>query len=156
MKPIRNQNFQYISFRLAHTLMGIDILDIREIVPCSRITRVQLAPRFVLGLVNLRGQILTILDIRVLLGLDSPDQVSDGHVIVFKHANVGFAVDQIGDVSSIDRGKIESVPANVTPGVQAYADAVISLQEGVMVILNAHKILSCARTGPGLQRNTYE
>jgi purine-binding chemotaxis protein CheW len=106
--------------------------------------------------VNLRGQILTILDIRVLLGLDSPDQVSDGHVIVFKHANVGFAVDQIGDVSSIDREKIESVPANVTPGVQAYADAVISLQEGVMVILNAHKILSCTRTGPGLQRNTYE
>jgi purine-binding chemotaxis protein CheW len=154
MKP--NQNFQYISFKLSNTLMGIDILDIREIVPISRITRVQLAPRFVLGLVNLRGQILTILDIRVLLGPEPPDQVSGGHVIVFKYANVGFAVDQIGDVSGIDRGKIESVPANVTPGVQTYADAVINLQEGVMVILNAHKILSCAQTEPGLQRNAYE
>ena len=154
MKP--NQNFQYISFKLSHTLMGIDILNIREIVPCSRITRIQLAPRFVLGLVNLRGQILTILDIRVLLGLEPPDTHSGSHVIVFKYANVGFAVDQIGDVSSIDREKIESVPTNVTPGVQTYADAVITLQKGVMVILNAHKILSCARTGPGLQRNAYE
>jgi len=151
MKP--NQNFQYISFKLSHTLMGIDILDIREIVPCSRITRVQLAPCFVLGLVNLRGQILTILDIRVLLGLEPPDTHFGSHVIVFKYANVGFAVDGIGDVSSIDREKIESVPANVTPGVQTYADAVLSLQEGVMVILNAHKILSCARTESGLQRS---
>lgn len=149
-----NQNFQYISFNLSHTLMGIDILDIREIFPCSRITRVQLSPRFVLGLVNLRGRILTILDIRVLLGLEPPDTTHTvSHVIVFKYANVGFAVDGIGDVSSIDRGKIESVPANVTPGVQAYADAVINLQEGVMVLLNAHKILSCARTESGLQRS---
>ncbi|MDA8135321.1 MAG: chemotaxis protein CheW [Desulfobacteraceae bacterium] len=148
-----NQNFQYISFNLAHTLMGVDILDIREIVPSSRITRVQLAPWYVLGLVNLRGQILTILDIRVLLGLESPHQVSGGHVIVFKYANVGFAVDGIGDVSSIDREKIEPVPANATPGVQTYADAVINLHEGVMVILNAHKILSCARTESGLQRS---
>lgn len=143
MKP--NQNFQYISFRLSHTLMGIDILDIREIVPCSRITRVQLAPRFVLGLVNLRGRILTILDIRVLLGLEPPDTHADSHLIVFKYADVGFAVDGIGDVSSIDREKIESVPTNVAPGIQTYADAVINLQEGVMALLNAHKILSCAR-----------
>jgi purine-binding chemotaxis protein CheW len=147
MKPTRNHNFQYISFRLAHTFMGIDILDIREIVPCNRVSRVHRAPWFVMGLLNLRGQILTLLDISVLLGFEQPGgRISGSHIIVFKHANVGFAVDQIGDVFSIDRERIESVPTNINPGIQKYADTIINLPEGVMILLNAGKILSCVRT----------
>jgi len=146
MKPNRGHNFQYITFKVDRTLMGVDILDIREIVPCKRITRVHRAPCFVMGLLNLRGQILTILDIGVLLGFETPGQDFGSHIVVFKHTNVGFSVDQIGDVFSIDREKIESIPANINPGVQRYADTIINLDEGVMIILNAGKIVSCART----------
>ena len=147
MKPTRNNhNFQYITFRLARNLIGIDILDIREIVPCIRVTKVHRAPWFVMGLMNLRGQILTLLDIGVLLGMEKPGRDSGSHIIVFKHTRVGFAVDQIGDVFSIDREKLESIPVNIDPRIQQYTDTIINRPEGVMMLLNAGKILSCVRT----------
>lgn len=146
MKPIRNNNFQYITFSLARNLMGVDILDIREIIPCTRVTRVHRAPRFVMGLMNLRGQILTILDIGVLMGIEKQGKKFGSHIIVFKHANVGFAVDQIGDLFDVDKEKIESIPVNIDPQIQKYSDTIINLPDGVMMIVNAGKIIACIRT----------
>jgi len=146
MKSTRNHNFQYITFRLARNLMGVDILDIREIVHCIRVTKVHRAPWFVMGLMNLRGQILTILDIGALLGMERPGRNSGSHVIVFKHTNVGFAVDQIGDVFDIETERIEAIPVNFAPRIQQYTDTIINLPDGVMMILNAEKIISCIRT----------
>nr|NJM00872.1 purine-binding chemotaxis protein CheW [Desulfobacula sp.] len=152
MKPTQNHIFRYITFRLAQTLMGVDILDIREILPCKKVTRVHRAPGFVMGLANLRGQILTVLDIGVLLGLETPGRDSGSHIIVFKHTRVGFAVDQIGDVFSTGRERIEPVPANISPGIQKYSDTVINLPEGAMILLKAGTILACVRTEAGSLR----
>lgn len=146
MKPIQNNKFQYITFRLARNLMGVNILDIREIVRFTRITKVHCAPRFVMGLMNLRGQILTILDISVLLGIEKPGRDSGSHIIVFKHTNVGFAVDQIGDMFDIDTENVEAVPANIDARIQKYTDTIINLPDGVMLIINAEKIISCIKT----------
>ena len=126
--------------------MGVDILDIREIVPCTRVTRVLRAPCFVMGLMNLRGQILTILDIGALMGFEKPGKNLGSHIIVFKHTNIGFCVDQIGDLFDIDKEKIESIPANIDPQIQKYTDHIINLPDGIMIILNAGKIIACART----------
>ena len=126
--------------------MGVNILDIREIVHCVRVTKVHRAPWFVMGLMNLRGQILTILDIGVLLGMEKPGRNSGSHVIVFKHTNVGFAVDQIGDVFDIEKERIEAIPVNIDPRIQKYTNHIINLSDGVMMILNAEKIISCIRT----------
>jgi len=146
MIPTPNQNFQYITFSLAQTLMGVDILDIREIVPCHKISRVHRSPGVVMGLVNLRGQILTILNIGVLLGVEPPGRDSGSHIIVFKHTRVGFAVDQIGDVFSVGRERLEPVPANISAGIRKYSDTVINLSEGVLILIKAGEILSCLRT----------
>ncbi len=146
MKPTQNHNFQYITFRLARNLMGVDILDIREIVHFTKITKVHCAPRFVMGLMNLRGQILTILNIGVLLGIEKPGRTFGSHIIVFKHINVGFAVDQIGDMFDIDRDSVEPIPVNMDDRIQKYTDTIINLPDSIMLILNAGKILSCIRT----------
>jgi len=65
---------------------------------------------------------------------------------VFKHTNVGFAVDQIGDVFDIEKERIEAIPVNFAPRIQQYTDTIINLPDGVMMILNAEKIISCIRT----------
>lgn len=145
MTPGAKNNFQYITFRLAQSLMGVDILDIREIIPCTRITRVQCAPGFVTGLINLRGQILTILDISVLMGFEKTGQPGS-HIIVFKHRNVGFVVDQIGDLFDVERSRIESIPVNVDPKIKKYSDTIVNLDDNVLMIINAGKIIACNRT----------
>ncbi|MCD4719858.1 MAG: chemotaxis protein CheW [Desulfobacula sp.] len=137
-----NHKSQYITFRLADNLIGINILDIREIVPYIKITKVQQAPAFVLGLINLRGQILIVLDIGIFLGLEKRDIHPDSHIIIFKHKDVGFIVDQIGDVIGADQKYIESIPANIEPDIQKYMENIINLPQEILMILNAQKILS--------------
>ncbi|MFH2061220.1 MAG: chemotaxis protein CheW [Pseudomonadota bacterium] len=137
-----NHNARYITFKLADNLIGIDILDIREIVPGVKITKVQQAPQVVQGLMNLRGRILTVLDIGVLLGLEKTRINKDNRVIVFKHKDVGFLVDQIGDVVAIDQQQIEPVPANIDIVIKRYLDHIIHLDDQIIMALNSQKILA--------------
>lgn len=141
-----DHKFQCVTFRLMHDLFGVDILDVREIVPCDRMTPVQQAPEYVLGLINLRGQILTILDINVLLGLDHHPVHPDGHIVIVKHKAVGFVVDQIGDVMTIDPKDRAPIPANIAPDLQTYMEHTIRLPQDILMILAVSKILSAART----------
>jgi purine-binding chemotaxis protein CheW len=101
---------KYVTFRLSNNLIGFNILDIREIVPYIKVTDVQQSQDFVLGLMNLRGQILTVLDIGVLLGLEKRTIHSESHIIIFKHKKVGFVVDQIKDVIGTEHKNMESYP----------------------------------------------
>ena len=135
-------HIRYITFSLQDTLFGIDILNIREIVPVTQITPVQQAPDLVRGLVNLRGQVLTVLDISILMGLKPLQSGSDSHIIVFKHRNTGFLVDRIGDVITLDPGQAEPVPANIDPKIRHCMDHVIHLESELIMILRAEKIFS--------------
>jgi purine-binding chemotaxis protein CheW len=141
-----NHQSRYVTFRLARNLIGIDILDIREIIPHIKITKVHQAPEFVSGLINLRGQTLIVLDIGILLGFEKRHIHSDSHIIIFKHKNVGFIVDQVNDVVSADQKYIDSIPANIEPGIQRYMENIVNLPEEILIILNADKILSYTQT----------
>lgn len=133
---------QYVSFRLNHTLMGIDILDIREIVPMTRMTKVQKSPDYIAGLINLRGRILTVLDVGVLLGWNPSMIHGNTHVMVFKHRDAGFLVDETGDVVLPSAHDREPVPANLGSRMQQYVKTVVAMPGEVMVVLDAGRILS--------------
>lgn len=136
------QYTRYITFSLQDILFGINILDISEIVPLTRITRVQQAPDVVRGLANLRGQVLTILDIGILMGLSNGPVGKDSHIVVFKHRSIGFIVDRIGDLITLEKGQTESVPANVGSDLKRYLDHVVHLNDQLVMIVQAKKILS--------------
>jgi len=133
---------RFVTFRLADLLAGVNILDIREIVPAVRIAPVAQSPDFVTGLINLRGQILVVLDIVRLLGLKRREDTFPSHVIVFKHKDVGFIVDRIGDVISLDTAAKKNIPANIGPGIQKYVEEIIDFSGEMLMILNSGKILS--------------
>ncbi len=143
-------NFRSISFSLSETLMGVNILDIREIVPAAKITKVPGSPEFVMGLINLRGQILTILDIAVLLGLAETKINPASHIIVFKYKDAGFAVDAIGDVIETRPDSIESVPASMDYGIRDYLSGITELEKGVLMILDAEKLLAACILDAGM------
>jgi len=143
-------NFRSISFGLSDTLMGVNILDIREIVPAGKITKVPGSPEFVMGLINFRGQILTILDIAVLLGLGETRIHSDTHVIVFKYKDAGFAVDSIGDVIEINPDSVESVPASMDSGIRDFLSGIAEIDDGVLMILDAEKLLAACVLDAGI------
>lgn len=141
---------RYVTFKLDDNLVGINILDIREIVPYIKITQVAQSPEFVMGLINLRGQILVVFDIGVLLGLGKRTFGKDSHIILFKHKDVGFIVDKIGDVISTDKEFSEDIPANIDSGIKEYMEKIINFSGDILLILDAQKILSKTLSGQQL------
>lgn len=154
-------NRQFITFYLDQCLFGIDILLVREINRNLEITPVDLAPSYVRGLLNLRGQIVTVVDLGVRLELGARDIKESATCIILKtnmeldrsHAKdevgdstsqdlVGLLVDKIGDVVTVDSSVIEPPPTH-SHGVSGhFLSGVIKLDEQLLVTLKTSKILS--------------
>lgn len=152
---------QFVTFRLGGQLMGMDILLVREINQIMESTFVQRAPSFIIGLINLRGQIVTIFDLAE--RLDMPGKTSDeSHNIILKSNSellsirarerkenlisadevVGLRVDAIGDVMEIDQQKIEPSPANIGHFDQHFLAGVVPLEEELLLILDVGAVLN--------------
>jgi purine-binding chemotaxis protein CheW len=149
---------QYSTFRLGDRLFGLDIMMIREINRILDITPVPLARDHVRGLINLRGQIVTILDLAVRLGLPRLDIGEESHNIILKTNTeltaarndknfststdlVGFLVDAIGDVLEADESSIEPPSANVSESEGRFLSGVIKTDSGLLVLLDIREVL---------------
>ncbi len=152
---------QFASFYIGENLFGIDIRLIREINRNIEITPVDRAPKFVRGLLNLRGQIVTVIDLGVRIGLvDKDDDRKDGRCIVLKTSEelsqkrsedptledtardlVALYVDDIGDMVTIDEKEIESPPANIGEVEGEFFSGVAKLDKELLVILKVAELL---------------
>jgi len=151
---------QYSTFRLGDRLFGLDLMMIREINRILDITPVPHARRHIRGLINLRGQIVTILDLGVRLGLERQEIGEESHNIILKTTAelaavrregepecttspdlVGFLVDSIGDVVEADEATIEPPSANVGEAEGGFLSGVIKTDAGLLVLLDIGEVL---------------
>lgn len=143
---------QIVTFRVDDCLVGLDILEVREINRFLDITPVQHAPEYVLGLMNLRGQMVTVFDLGVRLGLTPREISSESHNVILKNEPVGLLVDAIGEVVQAEGHEIEAPPANLHDIEGEFIAGVLELVDGVLVILSAEKLLHFRMTDEGLQK----
>lgn len=141
---------QFVTFKIGDNLLGINILDVREINRILDITPVQHTPDYVRGLVNLRGQTVTVFDLGVRLGLPPREITSESHNVILKSEPVGFLVDSIGDVVNADETEIKPPPANIGKIESEFVEAVVKQDKELLVVLSATKILGYK--GPQLRR----
>lgn len=151
---------QFISFTVDNNLLGINILYVREINKNLTITPVDRAPDYVCGLLNLRGQIVTVLDLGVRLGLGQHDVNKKSTCIILKtnhellrsplhtdesitlpNTSVGLLVDQVGDVISCPEEEIKKPCRTGSDLSIRYIDGVIQLDKSLLVTLNTKEIL---------------
>jgi len=132
------------TFYIGDALCGMDILKIQEINKLMQMTKVPQAPEYVLGILNLRGQIVTIIDLGLKLGLGKTDITQDPRNIIVNSSggHVGLLVRKISDVVSADMEKKERAPANMR-GIQSeYFNGVYKTDSHLIGILNIDKVLS--------------
>jgi purine-binding chemotaxis protein CheW len=132
------------TFYIGDALCGMDILKVQEINKLMQMTKVPQAPDYVLGILNLRGQIVTILDLGHKLGLGETDISQDPRNIIVNSAggHVGLLVRRISDVVSADMKKRERAPANMS-GIQGeYFTGVYKTDDNLIGILDVDKVLS--------------
>ena len=132
---------QFVTFRIDDHLLGIDVLGVREINRALDITPVPKAPEYVRGLVNLRGQIVTVFDLGVRLGFGPRKITENTHNVILKSDVVGLMVDAIGDVAITEDDEVEPPPANVGAIEGEFIEGVVKLENELLVILSAEKLL---------------
>ncbi len=132
---------QFVTFRIDDHLLGIDVLMVREINRVLNITPVQHAQDYVRGLINLRGQTVTVIDLGVRLGLGPRTIGAASHNVILKNDVVGLLVDSIGDVVQAEEDEVELPPANAGRIDGAFMDGVIKLKHELLVVLSTKKIL---------------
>ncbi len=132
------------TFYVGGTLCGMNILDIQEINKIMQMTSVPQAPAYVMGLINLRGQIVTIIDLGRKLGLGRSDTSTAPRNIVVNSPDgyVGLLVESICDVITADIDRIEPAPANMN-GIQGkFFTGVCKTDKLLIGILDIGKVLS--------------
>jgi purine-binding chemotaxis protein CheW len=135
---------QIVSLMLGGEKYGINIMDIEEILRMLNITKVPKAPSFVEGIINLRGQVIPIVDLRKKMGVMVPDESGQTRIINvnIKGKKIGFVVDNVDEVLRLDPDVIDKAPG-VSTGVDTnYIQGVARTHNGMIIILNVHKIFS--------------
>ena len=138
---------QYCTFYLGDCLCGVDISLVQEINDDLTITKVPLAPEFVMGIMNLRGQIVTIIDQGSKLGYKSTGPKEDKRIIIIKSQDehIGLLVDRVTEVSSVTKADVGPPPPNVK-GIQGtyFSGIVRTNYHELLAVLNVEKLLEDA------------
>ena len=134
---------RWVSFFLDGQCYGIDILQVQEVLAKAEIEPVPRAPSDVLGVINLRGSIVTVVDLRMRLGLPPPPDAS-GVVVVADVGGqiVGLRVDRVAEVLNIAEGAIKPAPAAGARGSAARVRGIVNRKTDLLTLLDVPALLN--------------
>ena len=135
---------QLVTFSIGSEEFGVDILKVMEIIRTMEITKVPKAPIFVEGVINLRGLVIPIIDLRRRFGLQAKASTTDTRIIVIEinGMTVGFVVDSVSEVLRIPASTVEPPPPVVAGLDSDYISGVGKLQDRLLILLDLDKLLS--------------
>jgi purine-binding chemotaxis protein CheW len=135
---------QLCTFYVGEGYFGIPVEQVQEVVRPQPITPVPLAPVVVRGLINLRGQILTAIDLRCRLGLGEPgDQGQLMNVVVrMEDSPVSFLVDEIGEVMNVEDGWFETPPETLQGEMRELVEGTYKLEGRLLLALNMERTVN--------------
>jgi purine-binding chemotaxis protein CheW len=142
-KNLTKNIIELATFYVGNALCGMDILKIQEINKLMEMTKVPQAPDYMLGILNLRGQIVTIIDLGQKLGLGTAKLSNESRNIIINAPgeHVGLMVSRISDVVTADPDRIEPAPANMN-GIQgAFFTGVYKTENKLIGILDVKEVL---------------
>jgi len=143
-----NELLQLVSFKIGGEEFGIDILKVQEINRMMQITKVPNAPFFVEGVVNLRGRIIPVVNLRTRLNMEKINEDNRTRIIVvdLTGITIGFVVDEVNEVLRIPKSITEPPPAMVAGIDSDYITAVGKLEDRLLILLDLEKVFSVEET----------
>jgi purine-binding chemotaxis protein CheW len=134
---------EYVTVTIGDHLFGLPISRVRDVFEPARLTRVPLAPPDVAGILNLRGRIMTVIEMRSRLDLGSrlPSQPMMAVGIEFKGESYGLLIDSVGEVMQLRSSACEANPANLDPRLGRVAAGIYRLEGQLMVVLDVDRVL---------------
>lgn len=137
------QNHQFSTFMIGGRIYGISVMKVQEVTKGLPVTEVPLAPDYVCGLINLRGQIATAISLRKLFGIQGEPPEEEMNVVCRVDGHLfSFLVDQIGDVVEVESSTREPIPATVDGEIRQFMMGVYKLTNGILSVVDIEKISS--------------
>ncbi|MBF0482879.1 MAG: purine-binding chemotaxis protein CheW [Desulfovibrionaceae bacterium] len=135
---------QLVTFNISQEEFGVDILKVQEIIRTMEITKVPRAPQFVEGVINLRGKVIPIVDLRGRFGMDPRNHDSQTRIIVVElnAMIVGFVVDAVSEVLRIPADTVVPPPSIVAGIDSEYISGIGKLEDRLLILIDLEKLLS--------------
>ena len=143
-----NGSRQLCTFVLGDLHFGVDVLGVQEVIRFQQMTPVPLTSSVVRGLINLRGQIVTAIDVRARFGMPARggDELPMNVVVRTDEGVVSLLVDEIGDVLEVDEASFERVPETLLGTIREHVRGVYKLDVGLLLLLDAERVTNLLPT----------
>ena len=137
---------QYCTFFLDELYFGVRVESVQEVLRYQPMTSVPLASALIRGLINLRGQIVTAIEMRRQLDLPPRDEAVEPMNVILRDEEgaVSLLVDEIGDVVEVEDERFEEPPSTIPDGVRPFIQAVYKLDGRLLLVLDTEKIIDGA------------
>lgn len=130
---------QFVIFKLGEEHFAVETDKILSINDMMTITRVPKAPDYIKGLINLRGSIKSLVDVNILLNIESKRQQNNIIILKVDEEEIGISVDEVEEVIDIDEDKLQRLETHNT---EAYIKGVIELEEKLLTVIDIEKLLN--------------
>jgi purine-binding chemotaxis protein CheW len=134
----------YVTMSIGGQLFGIPVLKVQDVLGPQTITRVPLAPVEVAGSLNLRGRIVTAVDVRLRLGLPKRENGKSAMSVVVEHESELYSllVDSVGEVLSLETRDYQRNPPTLNPRLREFSDGIYRLNDSLLVVLSVSSLLN--------------
>ncbi len=145
---IRTSDGQFLTFRLAEEIYALDITKVREVLEFDKVTKVPKTPEFLRGVINLRGKVVPVIDLRLKFGMSKIEKTVDTCVIITEididneMTQIGAMADSVSEVIDIDPEHIEPAPKIGTQLDTQFIDGMGKHNEDFVIILNINNVFS--------------
>lgn len=138
------QTEDFLTIMIADQMFGIPVLQVQDVLGSQRVTRIPLAPPEVAGALNLRGRIVTAIDVRKRLGLEPRDSKENDMSVVVEHEHelYSLVIDKVGDVLGLSHEDYESNPATLDKVWRDVSLGIYRLDNRLLVVLDVPKLLN--------------
>ena len=135
---------QLVTFRLQDERYGINVMQVQEVLRVSEIAPVPGAPPYVLGIINLRGNVVTVIDTRSRFGLMSTDIDGASRIIVIESEQqvVGILVDSVAEVVEVRLSEIDTAPNVGNDESSRYIQGVVTRKDDLLIVVDLNKLLT--------------
>lgn len=135
---------QWVTFRLENETYGINVMQVQEVLRHTEIAPVPGAPSYVLGIINLRGNVVTVIDTRSRFGLSSTETTDQTRIVIIEAENqvVGIMVDAVAEVVYLRQSEIETTPNAGNEESAKFIQGVCNKNEELLILVDLEKMMS--------------
>ncbi|HEX4890778.1 MAG TPA: chemotaxis protein CheW [Alphaproteobacteria bacterium] len=141
--PAKSSAADYVTMIVGGQLFGIPVLEVHDVFVPSKLAHVPMAPPEVAGVLNLRGRIVTAIDLRLRLGYEPREPGAQPMAVVIEYQGEPYSllVDGVGEVLSLEDSAFERNPSNLDPKLRDTSEGIFRLDEKLMVVIQLDRVI---------------